>query len=113
MKVIKKSYDSVKLEEAHGGTGSRKLFVSDKEIKNFQGVTYGWLPSGNMYAWHNHENINEIMLVLKGKGTVRDEDGIYEYKAGDFFIFPKGVMHEIKNTGKCECEYVFVRVYEK
>ena len=46
MKVIKKSNKSVKLEEAHGGSGSRKLYVGDQEITNFQGVTYGWLPKG-------------------------------------------------------------------
>lgn len=113
MKIIKKAKDDVKLEEAHGGSGSRKLFVSENEIANFQGVTYGYLPSGNMYAWHNHENISEIMLVLKGSGTVRDEDGEYEYSEGDFFIFPSGVFHEIKNTCKTENEYVFVRIFEK
>lgn len=113
MKVIKKSSESVQKEEAHGGSGSRKLFVNDTEIKNYQGVTYGWLPAGNMYTWHNHADVNEIMLVLKGTGTVRDEDGEYEYKPGDFFIFPKGVMHEIKNTCDAENEYVFVRVFDK
>ena len=112
MTVIKKSGESVNLEQAHGGSGSRKLFVNDTEIKNYQGVTYGYLPSGNMYAWHNHDNVNEIMFVIKGTGTVRDADGEYDYKPGDFFIFPKGVFHEIKNTCEVENEYFFVRVFD-
>lgn len=113
MKVIKKSKESVKLEEAHGGTGSRKLFLNDTELNGVQGMTYGWLPVGNMYAWHNHDGMNEVMLVLKGTGTVRDEDGKYDYEPGDFFIFPKGVMHEIENTGREENEFVFIRIFDK
>lgn len=113
MKVIKKSNESVNKEEAHGGSGSRKLYLNDKEMKNVQGVTYGWLPAGNMYAWHNHDGINEMMLVLKGHGKVRDDDGEYPYAPGDFFVFPKGVMHEIINNSKSMNEFVFVRVFDK
>ncbi len=113
MKVIKKPSDSVKVQDAHGGSGSRKLFLGGGEVRNFQGVTYGWLPSGHMYAWHNHDDLNEIMIVLKGCGSVRDDDGEYSYDEGDFFVFPKAVFHEIKNTGEIENEFVFVRVYDK
>lgn len=113
MKIIKKSNESVKLEDAHGGSGSRKLYVGDSEIVNVQGVTYGFLPAGNMYAWHNHEDVNEMMLVLKGTGTVRDKNGETSYASGDFFIFPKGIFHEIKNTGEVENEFVFVRTFDR
>jgi len=113
MKIIKKANDSVKLQEAHGGSGSRKLYLGAGELRHVQGVTYGWLPVGNMYAWHNHDDLNEIMIVVHGEGTVRDEDGEYAFSEGDFFIFPKGVMHEIKNTGDDGIEFVFVRVYDR
>jgi len=32
VKVIKKSVDEVKLEDAHGGAGGRKLFVKEDEL---------------------------------------------------------------------------------
>ncbi len=112
MKVVKKSQKQVLREDAHGGSGGRRLYLDKNEVKNVQGLTYGYLPSGNMFAWHNHEDVNEIMLCLKGHGTVRDEDGTYEYKEGDFFIFPKGVFHEIKAEGNIENEFVFVRVFD-
>ena len=112
MKIIYKANGDVKREDAHGGSGGRKLFVDDEEIKNFQGMTYGYLPSGNKFAWHSHEGVNEVMLVLKGEGIVRDEDGEYTYNDGDFFILPSGVMHEIENTSAYENEMVFVRVKE-
>lgn len=112
MKIIKKSHTTFVREDAHGGSGGRKLLVADKEIANIQGMTHGFLPAGATFAWHRHEKMNEVMLVLKGHGTVRDEDGIYPYEAGDVFIFPGGVFHEIKNTSAEEHEYIFVRIYE-
>lgn len=49
------------------------------------------------------------MLVLKGEGIVRDQDGEYPYKRGDLFIYPQNVEHEIENTGNEEHEYIFIR----
>lgn len=111
MKILKKSNDSIKKEEAHGGSGSRKLYIDDKEFGTVQGMTYGWLPSGNKYSWHNHEDVDEIMYVIKGEGIVRDDDGVYSYSKGDTFIYPANVFHEINNTGNIESEYVFVRIH--
>ncbi len=34
MKIIKKSDNEVIKEEAHGGSGSRKLYISDNEFGN-------------------------------------------------------------------------------
>ena len=112
MQIIKKSSAQFKREDAHGGSGGRKLFVAEDEIKNFHGMTYGYLPAGSKFAYHLHEDINEVMLVLKGSGIVRDRDGEYKYNVGDFFIFPANVEHEIENPEQEEHEYIFVRVKE-
>jgi len=112
MKIIKKNGEAFKREDAHGGSGGRKLYIAEDELKNFHGMTYGYLPAGSKFAWHLHENINEVMVVISGKGIVRDKDGEYEYRPGDVFIFPKNVEHEIENTGTEEHEYIFVRIKE-
>lgn len=112
MRVIKKSHENFIREDAHGGSGGRKMLIADKEMSNVQGMTYGFLPAGAKFAWHIHEKINEIMFVLKGQGTVKDEDGVYLYSAGDVFVFPRDISHEIENTSEEENEYIFVRVYE-
>lgn len=112
MKVVKKPSSEYVREDAHGGSGSRILLLSDNEMKNVQGMTYGYLPAGHKYAWHNHFGLNEVMYVLKGSGVVRDEDGVYPYGVGDCFIFPAEYFHEIENTSNEEDEFVFVRVYE-
>ena len=110
MKVIKKDAGSVKLESAHGGAGSRKLFVGNDEVKNIQGITHGWLQAGGVFEWHKHDDCNECMYVLKGSGVVRDEDGEYPFNVGDFFIFPQGEYHEQRNTGTDTFEAVFIRI---
>lgn len=46
MKVVKKAAKDVKLEPAHDGAGSRKLFVKEDEVANIQGITHGWLRQG-------------------------------------------------------------------
>ena len=112
MKIIKKSNDQIKKEDAHGGSGSRKLYIEDNEFSSIQGMTYGWLPIGNKYAWHNHESIDEIMLVIKGCGTVKDEDGEYAFEPGDVFMYPATIFHEIQNNGDIEAEFVFVRIHK-
>jgi len=112
MKIQKKSHETFLREDAHGGSGGRKLLLDDKEVKNVQGMTHGFLPAASKFSWHSHEKMNEIMLVLKGQGTVRDEDGSYSYSAGDIFVFPQGISHEIENKSEEEHEYIFVRIYE-
>ncbi|MDD4902214.1 MAG: cupin domain-containing protein [Patescibacteria group bacterium] len=111
MKITKKSHETFVREDAHDGSGGRKLLLADNEMKNVQGMTCGFLPAGAKFAWHTHEKLNEVMYVLKGQGTVRDEDGTYPYNVGDIFIFPEGIFHEIENKSMEENEYIFVRVY--
>lgn len=113
MNVIKRPAKDIPREDAHGGAGSRRLYIDDKQSpsQRIQGMTHGWLPAGKVFDWHNHEGIEEIMFVLKGNGKVCDRDGDYEYESGDVFIFPADVAHRIENTSNEEHEFVFVRVY--
>lgn len=113
MKIIKKAVNSIKKVAAHGGSGSRKLYVEDNEFSNIQGMTYGWLPIKNKYAWHNLENIDEIMYVIKGFGIVKDEEDEYSYQPGDMFLYPANIFHEIYINGNTESEFVFVKTHRK
>ena len=112
MKIKKKSFNSVPLEGAHEGAGGRRMYVDKGEINNtdWEAMTYGYLPGGSKFDWHEHENIDEMMLVIKGEGFVSDEDGQYGYVPGDLFIFPANIRHKIENPEKEQHEYVFVRV---
>lgn len=110
MKIIKR--ENIQIEEAHGGSGSRKVYADKSHLKslNFEAMTHGYLPAGGTFDWHDHKGIEEIMLVLKGEGSVSDDDGQYSYQAGDVFVFPADVKHKIYNPTNEEHEMIFVRV---
>lgn len=110
MKVIKKPASSFALNSAHGGEGTKKVLVTENEIDNVQGITKSCLEPNTAFTWHQHDKCSECMYVLQGKGTIRDEDGIYPFSVGDFFIFPKGIYHEIKNTGDKLVKAIFIRI---
>lgn len=112
MKIIKREAEKIQKEDAHGGSGSRKVFVDKNHIKSshFEAMTHGFLPAGKSYDWHEHDNTEEIMVVLKGAGKVSDKDGDYEYKTGDVFIFPTNTQHKIHNPTNDENEMIFVRI---
>lgn len=112
MKIIKREAKDIELGEAHGGAGTRKVFASQEHLKSnhFEAMTHGYMPAGKCYDWHEHKDIEEIMVVLEGVGNVYDEDGKYKYAPGDVFIFPANTQHKIDNPTKTENEILFVRV---
>jgi mannose-6-phosphate isomerase-like protein (cupin superfamily) len=112
MKITKRSKSEIIKEDAHGGSGSRKVYASNNHLKSayFEMMTHGFLSAKKEFDWHKHENVEEVMVVLKGSGNVFDKDGVYSYSIGDVFIFPSNIMHKIVNTGEDESEMIFVRV---
>lgn len=112
MKIIKRAATDIPKEEAHGGTGFRKVFASPEYLKsnNLEAMTHGFLPAGNAFDWHDHTDIEEIMYVLKGEGNVFDDEGEYTYAPEDVFIFPANTQHKIVNSSNEEHEMIFVRV---
>ena len=112
MKITKRSSKDIVIEEAHGGSGSRKIYASTDHLKSthFEMMTHGYLPAGKAFDWHEHSDTEEITVIVKGQGTVSDEDGEYDYAPGDVFIFPANTKHTITNTSNEEHEMIFVRV---
>lgn len=112
MKIIKRPNETIQKEEAHGGSGARKIIASSEYLKSthLDAMTYGYLPAGQTFDWHEHTDIEEIMVVLKGEGEVHDKDGTYSYTVGDIFIYPANTQHKIHNPTDYEHEMIFVRV---
>ena len=112
MKVIKRTDKDMPLEDAHGGTGQRKVYAGPQHVKaeHFEMMTRGYLPGGQTFDWHNHKATEEIMVVVTGNGEVHDEDGVYEYGPGDVFVFPSDIQHKIHNPTDYQHEMIFVRI---
>jgi mannose-6-phosphate isomerase-like protein (cupin superfamily) len=45
------------------------------------------------FVWHQHDNEDELFLVVKGHLTIRLRDRDVELDAGEFVIIPRGVEH--------------------
>lgn len=45
------------------------------------------------FVWHQHENEDELFLVVKGKLIIKLRDGDLWLGEGEFVIIPKGVEH--------------------
>lgn len=97
MKIIKRPAQTIVKEAAHGGSGTRQVYASATQLKSphFEMMTHGYLPAGKIFDWHDHDKVEEIMVVIKGSGQVYDDDGSYDYAAGDVFIFPANTRHKI------------------
>ena len=56
------------------------------------------VPKGKAVCpYHAHAAESEFYLVLSGRGSVRDKDGITEVGPGDAFFFQPGEAHQLSN----------------
>ena len=54
------------------------------------------------FVWHQHENEDELFLVLSGRLTIELREGDVELEPGEFMIVPKGVEHRPVAHGEVE-----------
>lgn len=112
-KPFRKNIEAVPLEEAHGGSGSRRLLLSknDPVSQHFQAMTKGYLEPKGVFDWHKHDGVDEYFVVLRGEGTIefRDESKM-SLAISDLIYVPAGVEHRIENTGNETIEFYFVRL---
>jgi mannose-6-phosphate isomerase-like protein (cupin superfamily) len=45
------------------------------------------------FAWHKHDDEDEMFLVVKGRITIRLRDGDVRLDEGEFVVIPRGVEH--------------------
>lgn len=112
MKITKRAAKDIKKEDAHGGSGARKVYASSDHLQSasFEAMTHGFLPAGKTFDWHEHVDTEEIVVIVSGQGIIADEDGEYDYAPGDVFILPANTQHRIVNPSEQEHEMIFVRV---
>ena len=45
------------------------------------------------FVWHDHENEDELFMVIKGHLTIKLRNGDVELDEGEMYIIPRGVEH--------------------
>jgi len=81
MKYTKKNISDIPIEQAHGGLGARQILVKSEELitKNFEAMTKGFLEAGKIFDWHEHTNIDEFFIVVKGNRKFYWLEEVVEY----------------------------------
>ena len=58
------------------------------------------------FVWHNHENTDEVFIVIEGKMNIEFKNEIVELNEGEMYVVPKGVEH--KPCAEAECKIMLV-----
>ncbi|MBR2872139.1 MAG: cupin domain-containing protein [Lentisphaeria bacterium] len=64
------------------------------------------LPPGGSIGFHNHENEDEIFVIVKGQAEADDNGKTTLLSAGDPLLTGNGAGHSIRNVGKEDLELV-------
>lgn len=55
------------------------------------------------FVWHQHEQEDELFLILKGKLLIKFRDKDVSLDEGEFIVIPKGVEHKpVAEEGECQ-----------
>ena len=53
------------------------------------------------FVWHDHQETDEVFLVIKGNLEIHLRDEVVTLKEGDLYVVPKGVEHKPRAENEC------------
>jgi len=54
------------------------------------------------FVWHNHDDTDEVFIVLEGEMKIEFKNETVELKEGEMFVVPKGVEHKPYSEKECK-----------
>ncbi len=54
------------------------------------------------FVWHNHNDTDEVFIVIDGKMIINFENDKVELSSGELFVVPKGVEHKPYSEDECK-----------
>ena len=82
----------------------RMLAGFDEGATNFHMRHFEVAPGG-VTPHHKHDYEHEL-VILKGSGVAKSEQGDRPIAAGDMLYVPPNEMHQFKNTGDVPLEFI-------
>lgn len=58
------------------------------------------------FVWHNHEDTDEVFIVLNGELVIEFREGAVKLSEGEMYVIPKGVEH--KPFAEKECQILVI-----
>ncbi|GJM09616.1 MAG: auxin-binding protein [Lysobacteraceae bacterium] len=65
-------------------------------------------PGKSAFPYHAHSELEELCLILSGRGTLRQRGEQREIKEGDLICSSVGVAHQITNTSDEDLSYLVI-----
>lgn len=53
------------------------------------------------FTWHKHDQEDEMFLIVYGSLTIQFEDGAVMLGPGEFYVIPKGTLHNPVAAEEC------------
>jgi mannose-6-phosphate isomerase-like protein (cupin superfamily) len=75
-----------------------------------QMINWAKLGIGNSFRRHYHQDMEEIFILLKGKSRIRIQEEEAELGKEEVVVIPVGQVHEMKNIGDEEVEYLVIGI---
>lgn len=105
----------INLEDAEkidlsGGSWSRMVLNRETVSGNQSSLGYSVFTPGTETAPVSHE-VEELAIVLSGRGELRLDDAVVAYGPGDALLIPAGIWHAVANTGDEDVIMVFTFPY--
>jgi uncharacterized cupin superfamily protein len=57
-------------------------------------------PGASVCPYHSHTSQWELFIILSGEATIRRDGETFVVRAGDAFVHPPGVCHQITNASE-------------
>ena len=54
------------------------------------------------FVWHQHDDTDEVFIVIDGELTLRFRNGEVNLRAGEMYVVPKGVEHQPFAERECQ-----------
>ena len=79
---------------------------SPKVIAEMNDYQFKLVKIKGEFVWHNHEDTDEVFIVIEGEMKIEFENDTIELKEGEMYVVPKGVQH--KPYAETECKVMLV-----
>ena len=86
----------------------KKVLMQKGDLLDGRAQMVNWcrMEPGKAFSPHYHEDMGEIFLILKGKAMIRIGEATAEIKSQEAVVIPPREVHEMKNTGEEDLEYL-------
>lgn len=99
--------DGFAVEEQEWG---RLVWMVSGALESSENLTVGrcYINPGQANPRHYHPNCDEVLYVIRGTIEHSVGDAIFPMNPGDIVSIPQGSLHNARNVGADEAEFVIV-----